>query len=787
MKVLLSWLRDYAAIPDDPETVARALTELGLAVDEVVGVGAAVPGVITARVLETQRHPQAEKVHEVFVDPGTGERLHVWCGAFNMQAGDVIPLATAGTRMPDGRLIEPRPILGIPSQGMLCSARELDLGDDHSGILILAPDTPLGLPIMEALGVEADTVFDLDLTRNRPDAYGYVGVARDLAAYFGVAFTPPAPELVTDGPERSAPVEIVDGDACTRFTSTVISGVVVGPSAPWMARRLTAAGMRPINNVVDVSNYVMLELNQPNHAYDLDTLGGGGFRVRRAAEGEQMVTLDGATRTLGAADLLICDANDRPIGVGGIMGGENTEISDGTTTVALEIAMFEPVGISQTVQRLALRSEASTRFERGVDPWGHRVSIARFAELLRETCPSLVVHAGWVDAVTEHQPPVERHVDVRVESINARLGLSLGEDEIVGLLAPIGFTSAPLGAGALRVSVPSWRPDATIEVDIAEEVARLYGYERIPKTVPNSTVHGRLSMLQTRRRQLRQLLLGLGHSEAMPNPFLAAADLERAGIEGPALSLANPLVADESTLRTSLRPGLLNAVAYNEARRQHGVSLYEIGHVYPPPSQADAALPDEFEQLGVIIAGGDARDAVALWREISAFLGFGARLDQSVVPSGMHPTRSATLSLGRDVVGAVGEIHPDVCDRFEISQRVAYLELNLSVALQAKEKIASAAPISRYPSSDLDLAFVLPDSVPAEKLDKALRQAAPKLLVDLSLFDVYRGPALPDGTRSLAYRLRLQALDHTLTEAEVTEVRARCEATAKKLGATLRA
>ena len=298
MKVSLSWLNDYAPFGDDAEAIGDALTAIGLAVDGIERVGATVNGVVTARVVSTERHPDAAKVHRVRVDAGTGtgtgEELHIWCGAFNMAPGDVVPLATLGTAMPDGRVIERRPILGIDSEGMLCSARELGLGDDHAGILILPADTPIGLPYGEALGITPDIVFDLDVTRNRPDCWGHSGVARDLAARLGLPFTLPAATVIATGPERSAPVELVAGDRCGRFTSTVLSGIAVGPSTAWMQRRLSAVGMRPINNVVDVSNYVMLDLNQPTHAYDLATLGGGGFRIRMAKDGETITTLDGA-------------------------------------------------------------------------------------------------------------------------------------------------------------------------------------------------------------------------------------------------------------------------------------------------------------------------------------------------------------------------------------------------------------------------------------------------------------------------------------------------------------
>lgn len=782
MKIVDSWLRDLVALPADVpvDVIADTLSDVGLACESVDRVGGTVAGVITARVVKTERHPDAAKVHRVFLDIGDGTEHHVWCGAFNMQPGDVIPWATPGTAMPDGRLIETKPIVGIPSEGMCCSARELGLGDDHSGILILDPNTPLGVPYGQALGLAEEIVYDLDVLRNRPDAYGHVGVARDLAARFGVPFAAPSGHVSADGPTRSATVEIVDGDRCPRFTSIVLSGVRVTESPDWMKSRLSAAGMRPINNVVDVSNYVMLETNQPNHAYDFDTLGGGGFRIRVACDGETMITLDGVERTLTADDLLICDANDRPIGIAGIMGGQNTEISDTTSVVALETAYFEPLGIMKSVQRLALRSEASARNERGIDPLGVESSIARFVELLRLTCPDLVVHDGFVDARTPSMP-VSPTITVRPSRVGAMLGRPFTAEEISTLIQPIGFSCVPDGSN-LAVTVPSWRPDCTLEIDIVEEVARLFGYDKLGKTVPKSTVPGGLSPVQQRRRRVRDVLLGLGVSEAMPHPFLADGDLERAGLSGDAVRLVNPLVVGDDVLRTSLRPGLLKALSFNESHRRAGVSLFEIGHVYPP---SDGELPAEFEALCVVLAGVEAPRAVAVWRELASAMGWGARLDQSNVPAGLHPTRSATLSAGRDVVGAVGEIHPDVLDAFGVTERVAILELKLSVLLAAEPKVAQWKATSRFPSSDIDLAFTVPSSVTAEKIDKALRQAAGSLLVSLELFDVYRADASAE-SRSLAFRLRLQAADRTLTDADIAAVRDRCVAAAAKLGAPLR-
>ncbi|MFZ9397729.1 MAG: phenylalanine--tRNA ligase subunit beta [Ilumatobacteraceae bacterium] len=780
MKIVHSWLRDLAPLPDDVDAIAHTLSDVGLAVESVDRVGATVAGVITARVIRTERHPDAAKVHRVFLDIGDGTEHHVWCGAFNMQPGDVIPWATPGTAMPDGRLIETKPIVGIPSEGMCCSSRELGLGDDHSGILILDPKTPLGVPYGQALGLAEEIVYDLDVLRNRPDAYGHVGVARDLAARFGVRFTEPSGSIVATGPARSASVDIVAGDRCPRFTTVIISGIRVAESPDWMKSRLAAAGMRPINNVVDVSNYVMLETNQPNHAYDFDTLGGGGFRIRVARDGESMITLDGVERTLTADDLLICDATDRPIGIAGIMGGQNTEISQATTAVALETAYFEVPGIMKTVQRLGLRSEASARFERGVDPLGIETSIARFVELLSLTCPDLVVHEGFVDARTPSMP-TPTTITVRPERVGALLGRTFGAAEISALIEPIGFACRVDGP-ALAVSVPSWRPDCTLEIDVVEEVARLFGYDKLGKTVPKSTLAGGLSPVQQRRRRVRDVLLGLGLDEAMPHPFLTDGDLSRAGLAADAVRLVNPLVVGDDVLRTSLRPGLLKAVAFNESHRRSGVGFFEIGHVYPP---SDAELPAEHEALCVLVAGAEAPRAVAVWRELVSAMGWGARLDQSKVPAGLHPTRSATLSAGRDVVGAVGEIHPDVLDAYDVNERVAVLELNLSVLLSTEPKVPQWKPTSKFPSTDFDLAFNVPADVSAEKVDKALRQAAGSLLVSLDLFDVYRTTP-GDQARSLAYRLRLQAPDRTLTDADVASVRDKCIGAVGKLGAQLR-
>jgi phenylalanyl-tRNA synthetase beta chain len=489
-------------------------------------------------------------------------------------------------------------------------------------------------------------------------------------------------------------------------------------------------------------------------------------------------------RDLSADELL--DALDVPIGIAGVMGGLDSEITDSTTVVALEVAFFEQTAITRTMNRLGLRSEASGRFERGVDPYGAERAQARFVELLRETCPDLVVHDGAADARHSSLYPQVRPVAVRVSQVNRLLGTALDAADIQRLIAPIGYAVVDQQGDALTVELPSWRPDSHGEIDVVEEVARHYGYDTIGVAVPNSTMHGRLSPVQQRRRMLREVLLGAGASEAITDSFLRRADLAGAHLDDDAIRITNPLVADEDILRPSMRPGLLRAVAFNESHRRPGVSLFELGHVYPAGARTDD-LPPEFEGLAVALAGHDAPVAMTLWREVSRALGVGARVDQQQVPAGLHPTRSATLSIGRDVVGAVGEIHPDVLDAFGVAQRVAWLELDLSRLLAIEPKIVQWKAVSRYPSTDLDFAFVVPDGISAERVDKNIRQAATGLLVDLALFDVFRGSGVPEGSRSLAYRLRLQAFDRTLTDTDIAGVRDKVVASVAKMGVALRA
>ncbi|MDP9073886.1 MAG: phenylalanine--tRNA ligase subunit beta, partial [Actinomycetota bacterium] len=647
MRVPLSWLRDFAPIAGDVDDLAVAFSNLGLVVDGVEQIGAGLYGVVVARVLGLRPHPDADKVQLVDVDPGDGGRLQIVCGAFNMGVGDLVPLATTGTVMPSGAEIGRRKLRGQWSNGMLCSATELGLPsqDGGNGILILAPAVAVpGTPVTEALGLEADTVFDLDVSPNRPDALSIAGVARDIAAALGVPFRLPGRLAGAAEPDLEvAPVEVLDPDLCPRFTATVLGGLKVGPSPRWLARRLVMAGMRPINNVVDVSNYVMLELGQPNHAYDLDRLPGRGLIIRRATEGERLVTLDGVERRLSAEDCLICDGEGSPVGIAGIMGGASSEVSDTTTTVLLEAAYFTPMAIARTGKRLGLHTEARSRFERGVDPAATELAIDRFTTLLEGSR-----RGATVDVRSPDHLPASRTVQVRTARVNDLLGTALSEREIARLLEPIGFTAVPGdGAGVQLVTIPSWRPDSDREIDVIEEVARLYGYSNIGRTLPPGVrTGGGLTGYQRRRRHYRDILAGAGVSEAWTTTFLAPGDLERAGLPDDAVEVENPLDRSESLLRTSLLPGLLKAVRFNVDRQMPDVRLFEIGHVFAPPApDAEVTLPGEREQLAVIVAG-DGADAVLATR-LWAVLAGGLRLDgvslEAAELPGFHPTRAARI------------------------------------------------------------------------------------------------------------------------------------------------
>ena len=813
MKVLLSWLREFAPIEGEPDQIAAQLTELGMELDSVTRLGEGLDGIVVARVLEVREHPDADRIRLVDVDRGDGNALQICCGATNMVAGDLVPLATIGTVMPGGMEIARRKMRGQESNGMLCSAAEMELGDDHAGILVLSDELVPGTPITEALGVRTDVVYEFDALPNRPDTLSILGVARDLAAHQGVPFQVPPFDPVESGTDASqlCAVDLRAPDLCGRFLSRVLSGVELGPSPRWMAQRLLAAGMRPINNVVDVSNYVMLELGQPNHTYDLAKVPGGVLGTRWARDGEVIETLDGVERTLTPADGVIVDAQDRAIGIAGVMGGASTEISATPTDVVLELAWWNPEAIAVTSARLNLHSEASLRFERGVDPEIAPVAARRFAQLLSEIAGS-TLHPGAVQVDGELPAPVTVHL--RTDRTNATLGTSLSSEQMAALIEPIGYRCEPAGED-LMVAVPSWRPDSTIEVDVVEEIGRHFGFSRLPKTVPASPHTGELSPRQRDRRALRRALIGAGLSEAMPMPFLAPGDLERCGLPADGLVLANPLAAEESILRTSLLPGLVKAVAYNESHRLPGAQLFELGRVFAVGERGvltdvveselvGRVLSGESEHLAAVLAGSDATAAVELVELLLRSVGrwfapasdtasparaeAGSATIEAAPLAGLHPGRSARVLVGDIEVGEVGEVDPGVLDAHAITERVAWVRLDLSALLALESSVPQARPVSRFPSSDIDLAFVVDESLPAEELRRTLLTASEQVEpLRVELFDVFRSDQLGEGRKSLAFRLRFQEPDRTLTDAEVATARdAIIAAAASRHGAVLR-
>jgi len=821
MRAPLSWLRDFTPVEGTPADIARTLSFLGLVVEGTEVVGAPLPGIVVARVLATRPHPAADRIQLVDVDLGDGEALQICCGAFNMKPGDLVPLATIGTVMPSGLPIGRRKLRGEWSNGMLCSAPELGLGPEgrEPAIYILRPaSSSPGEPVAEALGLGPDVVFDLEISPNRSDCFSMAGVARDLAAALRLPFSIPVPPYVVAEGVPPASVAISDDakELCGRFTGTVIecAGGVAVPA--FVGHRLMLAGMRSINPVVDVSNYVMLELGQPNHPYDIDRLGGRGLVARRAGDGETIVTLDGTARRLTPQDCVIADGEGVAVGIAGIMGGATAEISSETTTVLLEAANFNPQAIAATGKRLGLLSEARTRFERGVDPEVADRAISRFVELLGS--------GARRGETTDVRPvaPEKVKIFLRTERANLVLGTALSSHEPADLLSRLGFEAVENGPSTYEVTVPTWRPDCEREVDLIEEIARIYGYENIARSLPRRSIAAAgLTEYQKGRRRVRELLAGAGANEAWTSSFLSGADLARAGLSSTeALALENPLDQAQGLLRTSLLPGLLGAARFNTERQAGALSLFEIGSVFrharedgelvrsgshsgagPQTGLVGSVL--EWEQLGVLAVGPDidATYAVRVWEvlagglrlEASALEQFGAgntdgALDGAVASAGsLHRGRRALVVAGRHEIGVLGELAPEVSAAYDLAGRVAFVLVDLAPLLASPRKSWAARSASRYPAADVDIAFVVDDEVTAGHLEATVREAAGDLAEAVALFDVWRDGSLGEGRRSLAFRVRLRSPERTLTDQEVAEVRDRIVAAASHAyGAELR-
>jgi phenylalanyl-tRNA synthetase beta chain len=802
MLVPLSWIRDFTPLPVDAPVadLVSALNQLGLEVEGVEQPGAEITGVRVARVLGVEQHPDADKLKLVDIDTGSGE-TRVVCGAPNVVPGMVVPYAGSGATLPGGFVLERRKIRGVVSDGMLCSAQELGLGDDHSGILGLDERVELGADVRGVLGLD-DVIFDLAITPNRPDAMCVVGVARELAAHFSLPLEVPEPRAATDPSVASDVMVVIEDDArCPRYLGRV-ARVALGPSPAWMAQRLVKAGMRPISNVVDVTNYVLLERNQPLHAFDLAKLGGRGIVVRTATAGETVTTLDEVERDLTTDDLLICDAQRVPQAVAGIMGGSTSEVSDATTEILLESAYFERMGIALTSKRLKLRSESSARFERGIDPDAIARNAERAMELLVEVAGARVAP----DAVDVYPRPVERaRITLRASRVNAVLGTSLAAEAVWDSLAPLGIELSDAddvgSADELVAMVPTFRPDLDREIDLVEEVARRIGFDRIGRTLPDTRGQvGALTVRQRERRLVADALVGVGLSEAITLSLVAPGDLERAGAPLDRLVAAtNPLRAEESVLRTAVLPGLLRAVAGNRHQGLADVALFEMGRVFLAPAEGGGPLPDEPEQVAFAWAGHvrrspiepdrpvDVYDAVDTVRAVLDALGIADVAFDPVVNPGFRAGRAARVLVSGVEAGTVGEVAPLVLDALDLEAPVVAAELALDTLLDAPRRDRTFRAPSRFPASLLDLAFAAADTVPAAGIEATLRAELGDVLESLRCFDDFRSDAIGAGRRSLTFRLRLRAPDRTLTDAEAGELRARAVAAVERdHGAELR-
>jgi phenylalanyl-tRNA synthetase beta chain len=792
MRAPLSWIREFTPADAPTDELVAALNQLGLEVEAVVEPGREVVGVRVARILDVLPHPDADRLRLADVEFGEGT-TRVVCGAANIEAGQLVPFAPAGASLPGGITLERRKIRGQVSDGMLCSPRELGLGDDHDGILVLDAGAEPGTDVRELLGLD-DVVFDLSITPNRPDAMCIIGVARELAAHLGQPLTVPTPEVRGDpAVPADASVTIEAPDRCWWYLAGV-ARVSMGESPAWMRQRLVKAGMRPISNVVDVTNYVLLERNQPLHAFDLARLRGRGIVVRLASAGERMTTLDGVERVLDDNDLLICDAESQPQAIAGIMGGATAEVTASTTEILLEAAYFERMGIARTSKRLKLRSESSARFERGIDPDRVAEHAARAMELLEHVAGAAVAP----DPVDEHPRQYRRpRITLRTSRVNRLLGSSLTDHEVIEALRPLGIDVD--GAGeAITAEPPSFRPDLEREVDLVEEVARRIGFGAIGRTVPKPADQvGALSRRQRERRIVADALVGLGASEAMTVPLVAPETLAPFGGEA-AVELANPLRAEESVLRTTLVPGLLAAAALNAARSLPDVRLFEQGTVFAPPEPGEL-LPREREDVAAVMTGMvtsapvepdrpvDVYDAVDLAHAVMDALAIATISLESAEVPGWRPGHAAWIVVDGARVGVVGELDPPGVSAAGLSGPVVAFTADVDALVAAPRRDRTFVAPSPYPPASIDLAFVVPDGVIAGSIIATIARTVPDLLEHVRVFDEFRSDELGPGNRSVAVGVRFRAPDRTLTDAEVGELRERCiEAVTREHRAQLR-
>ncbi len=810
MRYPLSWLAEWLPLSDPAEEVARRLTARGFPVEGIARVGHDYPNVVVGEVLTVGRHPDADKLVLARVNVGTAAPLDIVCGAPNLKAGMKVPVALVGAELPGGLKIKKSKIRGATSEGMLCSARELDLGGDHSGILDLRADAVVGRPVRELFG-EPDAILDVEVAYNRPDVLSIAGLAREIAAAFELTLSPgPAARLdrtvVTGG---SFAVTVEDPDGCPRYMAQAITGVKVGPSPAWLAERIERAGMRPVNNVVDVTNYVLLELGHPLHAFDRAKLAGDTIVVRRARPGETMTTLDGKARALSGEHLMIADGV-RSACIAGVMGALDVEVSAATTDVLLEAAWFDPFRIQRAVSDHGLMSEAARRYGRGVDPNLTPAALARALELLLE------VAGGTLEGTaTDVRARVFTPIDIELSPsrVSRLLGVRLGRERIGRDLTAHGFAvvdPVPGGGEAqddvpLIVTVPTRRRDVTRPVDLIEEAARAFGYDKLPD-VPLAT-GGSVGTRPPERRlrdRARSALVGLGFSECvtptLDDPARLALTwplLPREEGEPRFVTVLNAAGAETSALRSDLVSGLVKVAAHNLRHGAKGLRLFEIGRVFAP--RAAGELPEERWQLAAAIAGPPhevAWDEGAAGEEFfdmkGALEAFLKRLEVDSVDWRPYASRGwksgeAAELRGKVHVGCAGRLGPRLAKQLEVDVPLHLFVVDLEGLARAQRPRTRFMPFSRLPAITRDVAFFLPADVPHATVEQVVRAAGEPLLTDVRLFDVYAGKGVAEGQKSLAFTLTFQSAERTLADTDIAAVQESIvEALVAQVGATLR-
>ena len=826
MKASLSWIRSYVDLPAEAtlDELTHRLTMLGLKLEAVATPADAITGpLVVGRVLTLAKEPQknGKTINWCTVDVGdangTGEPQGIVCGAHNFVEGDLVVVCLPGAVLPGNFEIAARKTYGHVSAGMICSAAELGLGDDHDGIIVLPPDA--GEPGDDAFAVLSmdDPVIELEINPDRAYALSLRGIAREAALAFDVPYADPADREVPAGNDDGYPVVVDDPAGCPVFVARSVTGFdAAAPTPEWMATRLTQAGMRPISLGVDITNYVMLELGHPIHGYDRATLS-GPIRVRRATAGERLTTLDGVKRSLDPSDLLITD-DSGPIGIAGTMGGQTTELSGTTTDVVIEAAHFEATSIFHTERRHKLPSEASKRFERGVDPELPAAAADRVVELMVELGGATADPGVTVVGAAPDRTRITAAVD-----LPARVtGMEVDEATVVRHLEAVGCR-VDVDGDRLTAVVPPWRPDLTDPYDLVEEVARVVGYDRLPSVLPPATAGRGWSPEQRLRRRVGLALAGTGWTEVISYPIVGADALDRLGLDASderrtTLRIANPLSAEEPLLTTTLLPGILTALGRNVGRGNGDVSLFEHSLVFRPtgnekaeilgvdrrPSDAEwealqAAVPPQPMHLALATTGRRERDGwwgagraagwedvIAAVRGVADTLGVEVSVHQAALAP-WHPGRCAEVRLGERVVGHAGELHPTVCRAYGLPARAAAAEVDLSALVDAARAVAPAPRFSSYPVAKEDVALVVDADVPASAVEEALREGAGELLESVRLFDVYTGAQVGEGKKSLAFALRFRAPDRTLKEGESAAARdAAVRVAAERTGAVQR-